>query len=70
MSIEVHHSTFSEDSMITTSNGVYQVQGAVSAQKGDVVKLRQYDNARVGSLEHEPHICIASTIRPRCYYVL
>lgn len=65
--IQVHYSTFTVDSTVTTSGGgVYQVHGAVSATAGDNVRVRRYDSGAQAE-EHSPHLCIESRASEVCY---
>lgn len=65
-SLELHETAFSTSTTVRTSDGIFQVNGAVSAKEGDSVTLKTLDRAgRTTSRE----VCIASTIMPACYPV-
>ena len=71
--IQLHDTTFSEDTTITTSTGVYQVNGGVSAKVGDTVILKKWDDVP----EHKKHlpmyateVCVDSKIKKGCYRLM
>jgi hypothetical protein len=66
--VQVHHTTFSEDSTVETNQGIFQVYGAVSASKVDKVRLRTYD-PDYGDIKHKASLCIKSMIKENCYVV-
>lgn len=61
VSLELHDTTFSISTTVTTSTGTYQVNGAVSAAKGDTVYIDGVAR-RV--------ICVDSSIKLGCYDLL
>ncbi len=69
-SVEVHHTTFSADSSIQTNNGMYQVEGAVTAKPGDSAYLRRYVYQNNESHKYKPQVCVESIIKPACYRIL
>ncbi|MES2877550.1 MAG: hypothetical protein V4713_03940 [Pseudomonadota bacterium] len=63
--VQLHDSTFTTSTTVTTSVGVYQVHGGVSASAGDSVKLK---------IQKEPiplrSLCVESQIKSVCYSLL
>jgi len=64
------NTALSSKSVIRTDTGVYQVEGAVSANFGDVVQLKTFKNAVPGKFVHLPSVCIKSEIKNSCYRLL
>ncbi|TJY57257.1 hypothetical protein E4T66_17775 [Sinimarinibacterium sp. CAU 1509] len=63
-SVEVHHTAFDVSSTVRTTDGTYQVSGAVSAAPGDSAVFREWSNP-AGS--DYPRLCVASRIKSVCY---
>jgi hypothetical protein len=63
--VEMHDTPSSWDSTITTTVGVLQVAGAVSAEVGDKVTIKQTPGAIRGE-----DVCVASRIKTACYRLL
>lgn len=60
-SLQLHETTFSRLTSVETTEGWYQVQGAVSASKGDPVTIKTSSYAQV--------LCIESRDGTSCYTV-
>jgi hypothetical protein len=60
-SLQLHETTFSRLTTVETSEGWYQVQGAVSASKGDPVTIKTSSYAR--------DLCIESHDGTSCFTV-
>ena len=60
-SLQLHETTFSRLTTVETSEGWYQVQGAVSASKGDAVSIKSSGYAQ--------DVCIESRDGTTCYTV-
>lgn len=69
-SVQLHETTFSTSTTVTTDAGVYQVRGAVSAAVGDTVQLKvtPADPAHM-SLELR-ELCLQSRVKTACYRLL
>ena len=69
--IELHSTTFSEETTVTTSQGIYQVKGGVSASLGDVVVLEKwrYKDRKFSEQTntYKDRVCVESEINNRCY---
>nr|WP_192963321.1 hypothetical protein [Pseudomonas fluorescens]CEK42126.1 hypothetical protein PQBR57_0173 [Pseudomonas fluorescens SBW25] len=67
VSVQFHDTAFSRSTSVTTSEGTFQVAGAVTASAGDVAKIRK----SVGISRVEvTSLCIDSHYKPDCYRVL
>lgn len=66
VTIELHATTFATQSTVTTTNGIYQVSGSVSAAKGDKVQLEIKPPYRLDS-ETRRLCVIDSSIKNACY---
>lgn len=65
--IKAHNSMFFSNSTVTTTVGIYQVGGAVSATIGDDSQLKietLYDKRK------ESFLCIKSEVKTDCYRIL
>lgn len=60
--IVLHEASFSSTTSITTTEGVFQVAGAVSASIGDEAKVKRW---MTGSVQHA-ELCIESKFKPSC----
>lgn len=69
-SVQLHETTFSTSTTVTTDAGVYQVRGAVSAAVGDTVQLKvtpaDPDHMRLELRE----LCLKSRVKAACYRLL
>ena len=61
ISLQLHETTFSWLTSVETSEGWYQVQGAVSASKGDAVKIKSSGDSQ--------DVCIESRNETSCYSI-
>lgn len=64
--IQLNNSTFSTSTSLETTDGIYQVAGAVSGQIGDHadLKVETMLGMKVTS------VCVESTVKPHCYTLL
>lgn len=62
--IQLHETSLSTATTVTTTAGVYQVRGGVSASAGDEASLEAKD---VGTLGVQTSLCIKSKIKTACY---
>lgn len=67
VSVQFHDNTFSRSTSVSTSEGTFQVAGAVTASTGDVAKIKK--SVEIGSVE-ATSLCIDSHYKPDCYRVL
>lgn len=67
VSVQFHDTTFSRSTSVSTSEGNFQVAGAVTASSGDVAKIKK--SVEIGSVE-VTSLCIDSKYKPDCYRVL
>jgi hypothetical protein len=66
--IRLHETTFSTSSTVTTSNGIYQVRGGVSAATGDAVRIESQEGGQYPPAKKS--LCVKSTIKTACYPLL
>ena len=66
-SIELHETSFSTTSTVTTDTGVYQVRGAVSASLGDVLQLKATPEDKRAFQMSKQELCVSSSIKTACY---
>lgn len=65
-SIQLQSTTFSTDTTVTTTTGIFQVRGGVSASWGDTAQIkRESEGSGV-----KPSLCIESKIKSKCYPIL
>lgn len=64
--IQLHESAFSSSSSVETTEGVFQVQGAVTGASGDVATMKTVDQHGVVKRE----LCIESKFKSACYTLL
>ncbi|KSC77000.1 hypothetical protein AO888_03305 [Pseudomonas aeruginosa] len=64
--IQLHESAFSSSSSVETTEGVFQVQGAVTGASGDVATMKTVDQHGVVRRE----LCIESKFKSACYTLL
>lgn len=64
--IQLHESAFTSSSSVETTEGVFQVQGAVSGAAGDVATMKTVDQH--GMVKSE--LCIESKYKSACYRLL
>ncbi|MEX6780188.1 hypothetical protein [Pseudomonas aeruginosa] len=64
--IQLHESAFSSSSSVETTEGVFQVQGAVTGSSGDVATMKTLDQHGVVKSE----LCIESKFKSACYTLL
>lgn len=62
--IQLHETSLSTATTVTTTAGVYQVRGGVSATSGDVASLEAKED---GTLGVQKSLCIKSNIKSACY---
>ncbi|WP_273767039.1 hypothetical protein [Aeromonas hydrophila] len=65
--VQLHDTTFSSSTTVTTSVGTYQVRGGVSAAKGDTANLKRTKSA---SGMMQSFLCLESKIKSGCYALL
>lgn len=65
--VQLHDTTFSSSTTVTTSVGTYQVRGGVSAAKGDAANLKRTKSAS-GTMQS--FLCLESKIKSGCYELL
>lgn len=64
--IQLHSTTFSIETTIKTSTGIFQVRGGVSASVGDAAQIKRVTS--YGTVQ--PSLCIQSQIKTACYSML
>ncbi len=64
--IQLHESAFSSSSSVETTEGVFQVQGAVTGAAGDVATMKTVDQH--GMVKSE--LCIEAKFKSACYRLL
>lgn len=67
VSVQFHDTTFTRSTSVSTSQGTFQVAGAVTASAGDVAKIKK--SVEIGSVE-VTSLCIESHFKPDCYRIL
>lgn len=65
--VQLHDTTFSSSTTVTTSVGTYQVRGGASAAKGDTANLKRTKSA---SGMMQSFLCLESKIKSGCYELL
>ncbi|KZN20708.1 MULTISPECIES: hypothetical protein [Pseudomonas] len=65
-SLQLHQTSFSTSTTLVTTNGTYQVYGAVSASSGDHVNLKT-EKTQYGE---KKSVCVTSEIKSACYQLL
>lgn len=69
-SIQLHDTTFSTATTVTTDAGVYQVRGAVSAAVGDTVQLKTTPADPANMRQELRELCLNSRVKAACYRLL
>lgn len=64
--IQLHESAFASSSSVETTEGVFQVQGAVTGAAGDVATVKTVDH--LGMVKSE--LCIEAKFKSACYRLL
>lgn len=64
--IQLQSTTFSTDTTVKTTTGIFQVHGGVSATTGDTAQIKREGE---GSFLKSA-LCIESKIKPQCYPIL
>jgi hypothetical protein len=67
LDIKLHDSMLSVNSTVTTTVGIYQVIGAVSANIGDASQLK---TETLFNNEKNSFLCITSEVKTGCYRIL
>ena len=62
--IQLHETSLSTATTVTTTAGVYQVRGGVSGAVGDEAKIEAKE---IGTLGVQKSLCIKSSIKTACY---
>lgn len=62
--IQLHETSLSTATTVTTTAGVYQVRGGVSGATGDEARIEAKE---VGTLGVQKSLCIKSSIKTACY---
>ncbi|QJT37104.1 hypothetical protein E4188_22610 (plasmid) [Aeromonas media] len=65
--VELHDTTFSTSTSVTTTTGIYQVKGGVSAAKGDLATIKKTKERGHGM---QTSLCIESKIKSGCYAIM
>lgn len=65
-SIQLHETSFSTSTTVVTTEGTYQVHGAVSAASGSPVTLKK-ETSQYGE---QTSVCVTSDIKTACYRLL
>ncbi|HHX4473440.1 TPA: hypothetical protein ACVBCY_004436 [Aeromonas hydrophila] len=65
--VELHDTTFSSSTSVTTSTGIYQVRGGVSASKGEQAHIKKTESSVRGM---QTYLCLDSKIKPGCYEIM
>ena len=64
--VQLQSTTFSTDTTVKTTTGIFQVHGGVSATVGDTAQIKREGE---GSFLKST-LCIESKIKPQCYPIL